>query len=118
MINKGGGTLDRVNHELDKVDEATDSAVDAVQAVDKAVRAVSCAVTTPVTEAHAGVVGRALARLASRRSWSRSAHGGRLERAAEVSADARARTEAASQPTGVQHDPADEVAAAGHSTAP
>jgi hypothetical protein len=48
VINKAGGTIDRVNHQLDKLDEATDSAVDAVEAVDQAVRAVSFAVKTPV----------------------------------------------------------------------
>jgi uncharacterized protein YoxC len=48
VINKTGGTVDRVNHQLDKLDEATDSAVDAVEAVDQAVRAVSFAVKTPV----------------------------------------------------------------------
>jgi len=48
VINKTGGTLDRVNKELDKVDVMTDSAVDAVTAVDRAVRAVSAVVTAPV----------------------------------------------------------------------
>ena len=48
VINKTGGTLDRVNKELDKVDVMTDSAVDAVTAVDRAVRAVSAIVTAPV----------------------------------------------------------------------
>jgi predicted PurR-regulated permease PerM len=48
VINKTGGTLDRVNKELDKVDVMTDSALDAVTAVDRAVRAVSAVVTAPV----------------------------------------------------------------------
>jgi hypothetical protein len=48
VINKVGGSLDRVNHQLDKLDDATDSAVDAVDSVDQAVRAVSFAVKTPV----------------------------------------------------------------------
>jgi hypothetical protein len=48
VINKTGGTIDRVNRELDKIDPATDSAVDAVVAVDEAVRAVSFAVKTPI----------------------------------------------------------------------
>jgi uncharacterized protein YoxC len=48
VINKAGGTLDRVNRELDKVDVMTSSASDAVQAADTAVRAVSNAVTYPV----------------------------------------------------------------------
>jgi predicted PurR-regulated permease PerM len=54
VINKSGGTLDRVNRELDKVDVMTDSAVEAVTAVDRAIRAVSALVTAPV-EALAGI---------------------------------------------------------------
>src|SRR4051812_4990401 len=48
VINKVGGSVDRVNTQLDKLDVATDSAVDAVEAVDEAVRAVSFAVKRPV----------------------------------------------------------------------
>ena len=48
VINKTGGTVDRVNHQLDKLDTATDSAVDAVVAADEAVRSVSFAVKKPV----------------------------------------------------------------------
>ncbi len=48
VINKAGGTLDRVNRELDKVDIMTTSATDAVKAADTAVRTVSSAVTYPV----------------------------------------------------------------------
>ena len=48
VINKVGGTVDRVNGQLDKVDQITDSAVDAVDHVDSAVRAVSFAITRPV----------------------------------------------------------------------
>jgi hypothetical protein len=48
VIQKTGGTIDRVNRELDKIDPATDSAVDAVVAVDEAVRAVSFAVKRPI----------------------------------------------------------------------
>jgi hypothetical protein len=54
VINKTGGTLDRVNAELDKLDVMTDSAVEAVTAVDRAVRAVSAIVTAPI-EALAGL---------------------------------------------------------------
>ena len=50
VINKVGGTVDRVNDQLDKVDQMTDSAVDAVSAVDHAVRTVSGAVTKPVAK--------------------------------------------------------------------
>jgi len=48
VINKVGGSVDRVNSQLDKVDRMTDSAVDAVESVDTAVRTVSMAVTKPV----------------------------------------------------------------------
>ena len=48
VINKVGGSVDRVNVQLDKVDEITDSAVDAANAADTAVRAVSMAITRPV----------------------------------------------------------------------
>jgi len=48
VINKVGGSVERVNAQLDKLDTATDSAVDAVEAADEAVRAVSYAVKRPV----------------------------------------------------------------------
>jgi uncharacterized protein YoxC len=48
VINKSGGTIDRVNAQLDKVDRVTDSAVDAADSVDTAVRAISLAITKPV----------------------------------------------------------------------
>jgi uncharacterized protein YoxC len=48
VINKAGGTVDRVNAQLDKVDRVTDSAVDAADSVDTAVRTVSLAITRPV----------------------------------------------------------------------
>jgi uncharacterized protein YoxC len=48
VINKVGGSVDRVNNQLDKVDVMTDSAVDAVDSMDTAVRAVSLAITRPV----------------------------------------------------------------------
>ncbi|HEY2374153.1 MAG TPA: hypothetical protein VGH82_16660 [Gaiellaceae bacterium] len=48
VINKVGGSVDRVNVQLDKVDRITDSAVDAADSADTAVRAVSMAVTRPV----------------------------------------------------------------------
>ena len=41
VINKVGGSVDRVNLQLDKVDLMSDSAVDAVDSVDTAIRAVS-----------------------------------------------------------------------------
>ena len=48
VINKTGGTVDRVNTQHDKVDLVTDSAVDAAESVDTAVRAVSFAIQRPV----------------------------------------------------------------------
>jgi hypothetical protein len=48
VLNKAGGSIDRVNKQLDKVDVMTDSAVDAVDSVDSAVRAASFAVRRPV----------------------------------------------------------------------
>ncbi|HWE82092.1 MAG TPA: hypothetical protein VG265_10605 [Gaiellaceae bacterium] len=48
VINKVGGSVDRVNGQLDKLDTVTDSAVDAVQSVDGTVRTVSFAVRRPV----------------------------------------------------------------------
>ena len=71
MINKVGGSVDRINLQLDKLDTASDSAVDAVEAVDEAVRAVSFAVKRPVqklTGASAGL-SHGWASLKSRRNW-------------------------------------------------
>jgi hypothetical protein len=72
VVNKVGGTVDRVNTELDKLDTAADSAVDAVVAVDEAVRAVSFAVKRPVQKAvgFSAGVSHGWASLRSRRSWS------------------------------------------------
>ena len=71
VINKVGGSVDRVNTQLDKLDTASDSAVDAVVAVDEAVRSVSYAVKTPVkklTGVTAGV-SHGWASLRTRRNW-------------------------------------------------
>jgi uncharacterized protein YoxC len=54
VINKVGGSVDRVNSQLDKLDQVTDSATDALEAVDQAVRTVSSAVKRPAQKA-AGV---------------------------------------------------------------
>jgi uncharacterized protein YoxC len=48
LINKAGGTVDRVNVQLDKLDQVTDSAVDAADNLDTAIRAVTIAITRPV----------------------------------------------------------------------
>jgi uncharacterized protein YoxC len=71
VIEKVGGSVDRVNAQLDKLDTATTSAVDAVEAVDEAVRTVSFAVKRPVqklTGLSAGV-SHGWASLRTRRSW-------------------------------------------------
>ena len=71
VINKVGGSVDRVNAQLDKLDTATTSAVDAVGAADQAVRAVSFAVKRPVQKL-AGLsagVSHGWASFKSRRSW-------------------------------------------------
>jgi hypothetical protein len=48
LLQKSGGTVDRVNDQLDKLDVVTDSAVSMADSADTAVRAVSTAITTPV----------------------------------------------------------------------
>jgi hypothetical protein len=48
VLQKAGGTVDRVNDQLDKLDVVTDSAVGMAESADTAVRAVSSAITTPV----------------------------------------------------------------------
>jgi uncharacterized protein YoxC len=71
VINKVGGSVDRVNAQLDKLDQATDSAVDAVEAVDEAVRTVSFAVKRPVQKL-AGLssgVSHGWASFRTRRNW-------------------------------------------------
>src|SRR5207248_3043490 len=50
VINKVGGSVDRVNSQLDKVDRMTDSAVGAVESVDTAVRTVMTDVTMDALE--------------------------------------------------------------------
>src|SRR5579862_8496564 len=79
VINKVGGSVDRVNAQLDKLDTATDSAVDAVEAVDEAVRTVSFAVKRPVQKL-AGLsagVSHGWASLKARRDWRAAFDAGR-----------------------------------------
>jgi len=71
VINKVGGSVDRVNAQLDKIDQAMDSAVDAADAVDQAVRTVSFAVKRPVQKL-AGLstgISHGWASLLARRDW-------------------------------------------------
>jgi len=74
VINKVGGTVDRVNNQLDKLDDATTSAVDAVEAVDEAVRTVSFAVKRPVQKAAGFSAGfsHGFSSLRARRGWRAS----------------------------------------------
>ncbi|HEY1316733.1 MAG TPA: hypothetical protein VGF10_05915 [Gaiella sp.] len=55
VLNKSGGTLDRVNVQLDRADVVTESAADAVLAVSRVVRATSAALAVPI-QGLAGVV--------------------------------------------------------------
>jgi uncharacterized protein YoxC len=71
VINKVGGSLDRVNTQLDKLDQATDSALDAVAAVDQVVRTLSISVRRPV-EKLVGLssgVSHGFATLRAKRDW-------------------------------------------------
>jgi hypothetical protein len=47
VINKAGGSIDRVNDQLDKLDVVTDSAVGAVESIDSVLRAIAGAVKLP-----------------------------------------------------------------------
>ncbi len=71
VINKVGGSVDRVNHQLDKIDPATDSAVDTVVAVDETVRAVSYAVKRPIEKllGYSAAFSHGFATLRHKRSW-------------------------------------------------
>jgi hypothetical protein len=83
VINKVGGSVDRVNNQLDKLDQATDSAVDAVAAVDEVVRALSFSVRRPI-EILVGLtsgVQYGFATLRKKRSWR-----GAVQSAKEASA--------------------------------
>lgn len=80
VINKVGGSVDRVNAQLDKLDTATDSAVDAVVAVDEAVRTVSFAVKRPVqklTGLSAGV-SHGWSSFKTRRDWRSAVDAGKV----------------------------------------
>jgi uncharacterized protein YoxC len=88
VLNKVGGTVDRVNSQLDKVDRITDSAVDAVEAVDSSVRTVSAVVRKPVQKL-AGItagVAYGASSLRTNRSW-RGAVGAGKEAAARRERD-------------------------------
>ena len=72
VINKVGGSVDRVNAQLDKLDTATDSAVDAVEAVDEAVRSRQLRGQAAGAEARRSVTpasSHGWASLRTRRNW-------------------------------------------------
>ena len=79
VINKVGGSVDRVNSQLDKVDRMTDSAVDAVESVDTAVRTVSHAMTRPVQKVSgfAAGVSYGAADFKTRRDWKHAVQAGK-----------------------------------------
>jgi len=87
VINKTGGTVDRVNLQLDKMDRVTDSAVDMADSADTAVRAVSMAITKPVTKVSglAAGISHGAAKLKTTKSFGQAVRTGK---------DAAARREA------------------------
>ncbi len=108
VIEKSGGTIDRVNRELDKLDVVTDSAVSMAESADTAVRAVSTAITTPVKKVSgfSAAISHGLAAFRARRDarrgderreGGRPAEGGRARRgAAAAEVDGRPRRAARS----------------------
>jgi hypothetical protein len=87
VLQKAGGTVDRVNDQLDKLDVVTDSAVHMAESADTAVRAVSTAITAPVRKITglAAAVSHGAAALKSRRD---------VGEAVSVAKEAAARREA------------------------
>jgi uncharacterized protein YoxC len=79
VINKVGGSVDRVNVQLDKVDEITTSVVDAADAADTAVRAVSFAITRPVQKISglAAALSYGASDLKAHRSWRHAVEAGK-----------------------------------------
>ncbi len=79
VINKVGGSVDRVNKQLDKVDRMTDSAVDAVEGVDTAVRTVTSAVTRPVQKVSgfAAGVSYGAADFKAKKDWKHAVQAGK-----------------------------------------
>jgi uncharacterized protein YoxC len=79
VVEKVGGSVDRVNLQLDKVDQITDSAVDAADSVDTAVRAVSMAITRPVEKVtgFAAGVSFGAADFKARRDWRHAVQAGK-----------------------------------------
>lgn len=72
VLNKAGGSIDRVNDQLDKLDTVTDSAVDAVESIDSVMRAVAGAVKLPAQKVASWTSGlvHGLAALKAERDFS------------------------------------------------
>ena len=79
VVDKVGGSVDRVNVQLDKVDQGTDSAVDVADNVDTAVRAVSLAITRPVQKVSGFAAGVSFgaADFKVRRNWRHAVQAGK-----------------------------------------
>jgi uncharacterized protein YoxC len=79
VINKVGGSVDRINLQLDKVDRVTDSAVDAADSADTAVRALSMAVPKPVQKVSglAAAVSYGASDFKARRNWKHAVQAGK-----------------------------------------
>jgi hypothetical protein len=79
VINKVGGSVDRINDQLDKVDRVTDSAVDAAESADTAVRALSMAITKPVQKVSgfAAAVSYGASDFKARRDWKHAVQAGK-----------------------------------------
>jgi hypothetical protein len=79
VINKVGGSVDRINDQLDKVDRVTDSAVDAAESADTAVRAISMAITRPVQKVSgfAAAVSYGASDFKARRDWKHAVQAGK-----------------------------------------
>jgi uncharacterized protein YoxC len=79
VINKVGGSVDRINDQLDKVDRVTDSAVDAADSADTAVRALSMAITKPVQKVSGFAAGLSYGAsdFKARRDWKHAVQAGK-----------------------------------------
>ena len=79
VINKVGGSVDRINVQLDKVDQITDSAVDAADSADTAVRAVSMAITRPVQKVSglAAALSYGVSDFKAKRNWKHAVQAGK-----------------------------------------
>jgi hypothetical protein len=100
VIQKAGGTVDRVNDQLDKLDVVTDSAVGMAESADTAVRAVSIAITAPVKKITglAAAVSHGAGAFKSRRDFKEAVHVAK-EAAARREAELEEELRAAGRPS-------------------